>query len=320
MKIVISDIDTVSNNDVDLSPFDKLGEVCIFPSTPAEELAERISDSDAIFCNKNVLTREVMEKCKNLKYIGLFATGYNNVDLKAAKEFGITVCNVPGYSTKAVAQQVFSYILAFSNKVLDYSKTVSEGYWIKSKLFTYFDFPTFELQDKTIGIIGYGGIGKGIRKIAEAFDMKVLVHTRTAPTDGVENVSLEKLLAESDFVTIHCPLTEETTGLIDYEKLSKMKKTAYLINTARGPIVCENDLIKALDEGIIAGAALDVISKEPMEKDNPLMGGKNLIITPHTAWAPVETRNRLIKMVAENFSCWEKGSPINVVIPAGRPR
>lgn len=317
MKIVILDADTVTRGDIDLSCFSELGQVTRYGYTENGLVAERIGDADAVFCNKSQITSEVFDRCKNLKYIGLFATGFNNVDIDCAKENGVCVCNVPGYSTQAVAQHVFALILSFYNRVSDYNDTVKQGKWVKSKLFSYFDIPVYELMGRTIGIVGFGSIGKKVAIIAKAFDMNVLVHTRTVPkenTYGVDFVSLEKLLSESDIVTLHCPLNDKTAKLIDKKHIAVMKKTAVLINTSRGGVVNENDLACALNDGIIAGAGLDVVEKEPMEENSPLLDCRNCIITPHIAWAPYQTRERLVKKVIEYYKCWEDGNPVNTVI------
>ncbi len=315
MKIVILDCDTISNNDIDLDILKNLGEVTIYGSTTPDQTIERVADNEVVLTNKVVIDKNVMEKCSNLKYVGIFATGYNNVDLTTAKEKGIVVCNAPGYSTTSVMQQVFAYILAFANRVSEYAQSVKGGDWVNSPNFTYYKEPTFEIMGKTLGIVGFGTIGKEIYKVAKAFGMKVMVYTRTKPQGDfdIECVSLEELLKNSDFVTLHCPLTEQTSGLINYERVSMMKKTAFLINTARGPIINEAEFAKAMNDGLIAGAALDVVSKEPMEASNPLINAKNTIITPHNAWAPLESRLRLIDIVIDNFKAFEKGQAKNIV-------
>lgn len=316
MRIVILDGDTISCNDIDLSGFYELGDVSLYGFTPKEEIAKRISDAEVVFCNKAPITEEVLSKCNNLKYIGLFATGYNNVDLDAAKRHNVTVCNAPSYSTNAVAQHVFALILSFYNHVSEYSKSVARGDWVQSKMFSYFDIPIFELAGKTIGIVGYGSIGRKVAEIARAFSMNVLVFTRTIPQNiqGIEFVNFDELLKRSDIVSLHCPLTEKTRGMINSEKLAMMKKSAILINTSRGPIVDEKDLAEALENEVIAGAGLDVVKVEPMLESNPLLNAKNCIITPHIAWAPYQTRKRLVNLVLENYKAWNNGKPQNVVV------
>jgi len=314
MKIAILEAATVSRGDVSFEEIYKLGEIREYPLTPLEKIVENIGGAEAVLCNKTPFTAEIMEKCPNLRYIGLCATGFNNVDIKAASRLGITVCNVPAYSDFAVAQQVFSFILHFCSRISDYDNFVRDGGWIHSATFSAFDFPTAELCGKTLGIIGYGRIGHAVSKIAGAFGMNVIVHTRTVRPDGtVKFVSLDEIMEQSDFITLHCPLTPETRGLIDLSLLKKCKPSAALINTSRGPVVNENDLRAALDSGIIAFAGLDVLSEEPMRSDCPLIGCEKCVITPHVAWSPAETRIRLVKTVAENLRAYINGNPINKV-------
>lgn len=315
MRIVILDGDTVSHNDMDWSFFNSLGDVSFYGFTSKDEVVDKISDAEIVFCNKSLITEEVLEKCKNVKYIGLFATGYNNVDLESAKRHNVTVCNVPSYSTNAVAQHIFALILGFYNHIYEYGKSVADGNWIHSKLFSYFDIPIFELAGQTIGIVGFGSIGRKVAEIAKAFSMNVLVFTRTIPenTDGIEFVEFDELLKRSDIVTLHCPLTKETKGLINSKKLALMKKSAILINTSRGPVINEQDLKDALNNEVIAGAGLDVVEVEPMIEANPLCNAKNCVITPHIAWAPLQTRKRLVKIVYENYKAWIDGNPQNAV-------
>ncbi|MCD7730104.1 MAG: D-2-hydroxyacid dehydrogenase [Oscillospiraceae bacterium] len=314
MKIVMLEAATVSKNDVSFEDIYRLGEVREYPLTPVDKITEYVGDAEAVLCNKTPFTSEVMEECPNLKYIGLCATGFNNIDIDAANRLGITVCNVPAYSDSAVAQQVFSFILHFSNRVGEYDGFVHDGGWVRSETFSAFDFPTTELEGKNLGIIGYGRIGHAAAKIARAFGMNVIVNTRTAKQDNtVKFVSFEQLLSESDFITLHCPLTPETNGLINMDVLKKCKPSAVLINTSRGAVVNEADLAAALNGGIIAGAGLDVLCEEPMNPANPLLTAKNCVITPHVAWAPIDTRRRLMKAAAANLSAYINGNPINTV-------
>lgn len=314
MKIVMLEAATVSRGDVPFDEIKRLGEVREFPLTPVDKIVENIGDAEAVLCNKTPFTAEIMEKCPNLKYIGVCATGFNNIDINAASRLGITVCNVPSYSDSAVAQQVFAFILRYANRIDDYSDFVDNGGWVKSPSFSAFEFPTVELDGKTLGIIGYGRIGHAVSRIALAFGMNVIVHTRTVRNeDGISFVSLDELAEKSDFITFHCPLTPETNGICNIDFLKKCKKTAMIINTSRGPVVNEADLRYALDNDIIAAAGVDVVSEEPMKADNPLLGAKNCMITPHVAWSPVETRIRLMKTVARNLECYIKGEPINTV-------
>lgn len=316
MKIVILDKKTVTLGEVSLAELEELGEVISYDLTEPAEVAARIGDAEAVLCNKSPLTREVFDRCESLKYIGLFATGYNNVDMEAAAEYGITVCNAGEYSTLAVAQHTFALILDFYSRVAAFSASVQKGDWVRSHTFSYFSYPTYELSGRQLGILGFGSIGKAVAKIGDAFGMKILVSTRTLPEADMfpyEFVSQEELFAQADILTLHCPLTAQTKGLVNKENLARMKPTALLINTARGGIVREADLAGALNSGRIAGAGLDVVDFEPMRADNPLLGAKNCVITPHIAWAPQETRSRLVSIVAGNLRAYQTGSPTNVV-------
>lgn len=314
MKIILLEEKTVSQGDISLDGFKALGQVTGYPLTPQDKVAERVGDAEAVIINKTVFTREIMEKCPKLRYIGLCATGYNNVDTRAAAELGITVCNVPAYSTSAVAQQVFSYVLHFASRTADYNSDVQNGGWVRSDTFSYFTIPTFELSGMTMGIIGFGSIGSAVAHIASAFGMKVIASARTPKTaEGVSFVSTEEVFRCADFISLHCPLTEETRGLVNRDTLRLCKPSAYIINTSRGPVVNENDLADALKSGIIAGAGLDVVETEPMKADNPLLGVKNCIITPHVAWAPVQTRERLIAAAVDNLRSFIDGTPKNKV-------
>lgn len=312
MKIVMLEAATVSRGDVPFDEIYKLGEMTEFPLTPVDKIVDYIGDAEIVLCNKTPFNAEVLRKCPNLKYIGLCATGYNNIDLKTAAELGITVCNVPAYSNSAVAQQVFSFILRFTNRTSAYNRFVHSGGWIKSETFSAFEYPITELAGKTLGIVGYGRIGHQVAKIAHAFDMNVIVNTRTAKQDrSVHFAGLNELLRSSDIITLHCPLTSETRGLINLDALKQCKNSAVLINTSRGAVVNEEELAYALNNDIIAGAGLDVLCEEPMCENNPLLNAKNCIITPHISWAPLETRIRLMKMVAANLEAFINGCPIN---------
>lgn len=315
MKIVILDADTVSRMDIDMTPFEKLGETTFYGFTEKNEVAGRIGDAEVVFCNKSPITDEVISSCPNLKYVGIFATGYNNVDLVSAKKHNVVVCNAPSYSTNSVAQHVFAMILEFNNSIKEYSDSVKNGDWVNSKLFSYFNIPIFELAGQTLGIFGFGSIGKKVAQIAQAFGMKVIVSTRTVPQgyDDIEFISADQLFKRSDILTIHCPLTEKTKGLVNKDNLALMKKSAIIINTSRGPVINEQDLADALNNGVIAGAGLDVVCVEPMLSDNPLKNAKNCLITPHIAWAPLQTRQRLVKIVLDNYNSWLEGNPKNVV-------
>lgn len=315
IRLVILDSETVTRGDVSLDGITALADSSVFGYTPNEKVAEAIGDADAVICNKCLITQEVFDKCPNLKYVGLFATGYNNVDLAAASRRGAVVCNVPAYSTNAVAQHTFALILDYYNKVAEYKKTVADGDWVNYKLFSYFYIPTTEIAGMTLGIIGYGDIGRKTAEIARAFGMNVVTYTRSPQkvTDGTRVCTLEELLSISDAVSLHCPLTPENGKMINAETLALMKPNALLVNTARGGLIDEQALADALNGGRLGGARLDTLTYEPMREDCPLRGAKNCAITPHIAWAPIETRVRLLKKVAENLKAWINGEPINVV-------
>lgn len=314
MKVVILDADTVTKGDVSLNRFSDFGELVIYGLTDKSEVAERIKDADIVITNKNQLNAENMKDAKNLKYIGLFATGYNNIDIEYAKEHNIAVCNAPGYSTEAVAQHTFAFILAILDRVGEYNETVKEGDWIKSRTFSYFPLPLSELSQKTIGIIGYGSIGRRVGDIAKAFNMHVLVNNRSKVNDDtVTQVPLDTLLKESDIVTLHCPLNKDSENIMNKDAFDKMKDGAVFINTARGAMVDEYALRDALESGKLLGAGVDVLRQEPMDKDCPLYNAPNCYITPHIAWAGKETRIRLLDIVYNNIKAFLDGKPENVV-------
>lgn len=315
MKICILDAETVvRENDVSLEEISSLGETKIIGYAPNDKVAQEIGDSDVVICNKALITREVFEKCPNLKFVGLFATGFNNVDIVAAKEHGAVVCNVPGYSTNSVAQHTMAFILNHFNKISEYKDAVANGDWERSKLFTYFYIPIYELEGLNLGIIGYGAIGKKVAELGRAFGMNILAYSRTKKDDkDVEFCSLDELLQRSDVVTLHCPLNEGTNKLIDKSALMKMKKSALLVNTSRGGVIDEEALTRALNNDIISAAAVDVLTVEPMQPDCPLKNAKNITFSPHIAWAPLQTRKRLVTLVSENIKAWAKGETINNV-------
>ena len=314
MEIVILDGATVAANDLNFSVLEKFGNLTVYDFTAPEEIIERCESADAVFCNKIVFTREIFEKLPKLKYVGLFATGYNNIDVKAAKELGITVCNAGSYSTDAVAQHTFGFILNNYTRIADYSRFVLSGGWSESRVFSPVVFPTDEIKGKTLGIIGYGSIGRKVAEIARVFGMRVIVHTRTVREDGVtEFVSLDELLSSSDIISLHCPLTAENTGMFNNDTFAKCKNGAYFINTARGGLVNEQALFDALESGKLSGAAVDVICTEPMPKDCVLLKAKNITITPHSAWTPFTTRNRVLEIARQNYEAFLSGTPQNVV-------
>ena len=318
MKIVILDAATLTiNNDIDFSIFDRFGEVKIYDFTKDEEIPERIKDADVILCNKSSMSEKNLSGAKNLKYIGLFATGYNNVDLEYTRKHGITVCNAGSYSTEAVAQHVFAFILHYYNTISRYDEFVKNKGWINTNKFSPF-MEMKELFGKTIGIIGYGSIGQKVAVIANAFGMNVLAYSRSAlkekiQSDEVTYAAVDEILEKSDIVTIHCPLNKDSEKMCNKEFFTKMKKDSLFINTSRGGVVNQEDLMWALNNNVIQYAALDVIEKEPMPEDCKLIETKNLVITPQAAWAPLETRERLIKIVSKNLQKWVAGTPINVI-------
>ena len=314
MKIVITDADTVFDSNVKADIFEKFGELVVYPLTSEDELIDRIKDADMVLCNKTQIGKREMDAAKNLKYIGLFATGFNNIDTAYAKEKGITVCNAPGYSTEAVAQHAVALMLQALNRVGDYNKIVAEGDWRKSRAFALFPFPIYELCGKTLGIVGYGAIGKRVADVAKAFGMRVLVHNRSRVTDeSVTQVPFDTLLKESDVVSLHCPLNEDSKNIMNADAFSKMKDGAVLVNTARGPLVDENALRDALLGGKLLAAGVDVLCTEPMREDCVLYGIENCYITPHIAWAGLETRTRLMGVVEDNINAFLSGAPKNVV-------
>lgn len=314
MNIVITDWKTVTNGDLTTEPIARFGDVTVYPLTAPEQIAQRIKDADIVLCNKTPMTAEVLQGAQRLKYIGLFATGYNNIDLAYTNAHGITVCNAGGYSTDAVAQHVFAMILSFMSRVEDYRRFCADGKWIGSDVFSPFCFPMQELAGKTLGIVGFGNIGKAVAKIALAFNMKVLCYTRTKrQAEDVEFVELDELLARADIVSPHCPLNLDSVKLFNATTFAKMKKGALFVNTSRGGVVDETALREALVSGHLGGAALDVLETEPMREDCPLYGIDNCLITPHVAWAPLETRARLLSLVCDNIAAFLDGKPQNVV-------
>ena len=314
MKIALLEEKTVSTGDISTAGFDALGEVSRYPLTPQEKVIERTSGCDAVIINKTVFSDEVISACEGLRYIGLCATGYNNVDLASASRHGLVVTNVPAYSTNAVAEQVFAYIMHFAKRVNDFSGLVHDGGWIRSDTFSMFDFPTYELFGKTLGIVGLGSIGTAVARIGRAFGMRVLAAVHTAKTSDIAEITdIETVFSESDFVSLHCPLTPQTEKLVGMKLMSLCKPSAVLINTSRGPVVDIDDLASALKSGMIAGAALDVIPREPMEDGFPLLGLGNCIITPHTGWAPRETRERLLDIAVDNLRSFIGGNIKNNV-------
>ena len=313
IKLTILDGHAVNPGDLPWTFLDGIVDYKVYERTSQEEVIEHIGNSDAIFLNKIQITKDILVACPNLKYIGVLAPGYNAIDIKAAREHGVTVTNIPAYSTDSVAQHAFAFILYFTNQVAQHNDSVMSGDWVKCRDFCFWNGSLSELSGKTLGIFGYGNIGRRVSELGKAFGMKVICCSRTPKEGMAEAVSFEELLKRSDFLTLHAPLTEETKNIINKESLSLMKPTAYLINTARGGFVVEKDLADFLNEDKIAGYGADVLLQEPMTEDCPLLKAKNCVITPHIAWAPRETRKRLQGIAEENLKAWLAGSPINVV-------
>ncbi len=315
MKISVLDWKTMTmNGDISSSEIEKLGDVKLFGLTPPEKTIENIGDAEVVLCNKVQINAEVMDKCPNLRYIGLFATGYNNIDTEYAAKKGITVCNAGQYSTNAVAQQTFAYMLDYFSCINRYDAEVSRGEWEHSEIFSYFPIATHELAGKTLSIIGFGSIGRAVAKIGDAFGMKIVVCTRTKPENcPYELADAETAAKKADVLTLHCPLTEQTKELVNEKLLALMKPTAILINTSRGATVNEHDLADALNNKRIAAAYLDVLVQEPMSAETPLKNLPNCVITPHTSWAALETRERLLSIVCDNMKAWLDGKPQNKV-------
>lgn len=316
LNAVILDGHTENPGDISWESIEKLVDLTVYPRTPADKVIERAKDADILIVNKVAVTREIVEQLPKLKFVATLATGYNQIDCEALKEKGIPVSNIPAYSTNAVAQMVFSYILAFTNRVSEYTDDVKSGNWSKCEDFCYWNTPLYELDGKTLGIIGFGKIGKRVSELAHAFGMKVLVFTPSGKKDGVphcEFTDMDTVLKNADYISVHCPLTDKTAGLINKDFISKTKKNAFIVNTARGPVANEADVAKALSDGTLAGYGTDVLSTEPPAKDNPLLTAPNCFITPHIAWAAYETRVRLMGILEKNIEAYINGVPINVV-------
>lgn len=318
MNIVILDGFTANPGDLTWDAFAKLGAVTVHDRTPVAELVARAGEADIVLTNKVPLDAATIQSLPKLRYIGVLATGHNVIDSAAARERGIPVSNVPEYGTANVAQAVFALMLELTNRTGHHADSVRAGHWSKSVDWCYWDFPLIELSGRTLGIVGYGRIGAAVARIGAAFGMKVLAHRRSGIPAGepADEATLDTIFRESDVLSLHCPLTPETKRLINAERLQQMKPGAFLINTARGPLIDELALAAALEAGHIAGAGLDVLSVEPPSADHPLLTAKNCLITPHIAWATREARARLLAVAAENIRAWQQGTPQNVVNPA----
>lgn len=315
MRIVVLDGQTLNPGDLSWEGLKRLGSCEFYERSSPPEVLERSRNADAILTNKAPIARATLEKLPKLRYIGVTATGYNIVDVAAARERNVAVTNVPAYGTDSVAQATFALLLELTNRVGHHAQTVREGRWSKCPDFCYWDYPLIELAGLKLGIIGYGRIGQQVANIGRAFGMEVLtIPSRNgADREGASVAPLEKLLTESDVVTLHCPLTPETKGIIDRNRLSLMKPTAFLLNTSRGPLIVEDDLAGALNSGRIAGAGLDVLSVEPPVDGNPLFRARNCFITPHQAWATRAARQRLMNVAVENLRLFIAGTPVNIV-------
>ena len=316
MKIVVMDGHALDPGDLGWQGFEALGEFEYYDRTPPQLILPRMAGAGAVLVNKTPITAATLAACPDLRYIGVLATGYNIVDIEAAKERGIVVTNIPSYSTDSVAQTVFAHILNIASDVATHSQSVKAGDWARCKDFCYLKSPVFELAGKTIGIVGFGHIGSAVARIAHAFGMKVLAKTsksREALPDYVTPVTWETLLAESDIITLHCPLTDSTRNLVNADAIARMKPTAIVINTGRGPLVNEHDLAEALNSGRIKAAGVDVLSQEPPRPDNPLVAARNCYITPHIAWATLEARERLMQIAADNIRQYIAGNIVNQV-------
>lgn len=320
MKIVILDGYTVNHGDLSWDGLKEFGELTVYDRTPKdpETILSRIGDAEAVLENKINMSREIMDACPNLKYIGEIATGYNNVDIQAAREKGIIVTNIPAYSTNSVAQLTIALLLEICHHTAHHNDLVHQGAWTGCADSMFYDhsYPLIELAGKTLGIIGFGQIGQSMARIARAMGMNVIAHSRSVREEGkalADYVSLDELFARSDVISLHCPLLPETKGIINAENIAKMKDGVIILNTSRGLLINEADLAATLQNGKVYAAGVDVVSEEPMRADNPLLGAPNCFITPHMAWMPTEARSRLIDIAVNNLRAYLNGKPINNV-------
>lgn len=316
MKIVVLDGYAANPGDLSWNDLKALGECTIYDRTTPDEVLSRAEDAEVLLTNKTILTADHMEALPCLKYIGVLATGYNVVDVDAAKQKGIIVTNIPAYSTDSVAQLVFSHILNIAQQVKHHSDEVHKGRWTSNPDFCFWDTPLIELRGKKMGIVGLGNIGQKTARIAIGFGMTVYAYTSKSKFQlppEIHKLDLDELFSECDIISLHCPLTSETRHMVNTERLKSMKPTAILINTGRGPLINESDLADALNNGVIMAAGLDVLSQEPPTADNPLLTARNCYITPHIAWASAEARGRLLEIMTENVKAYQNGKPINVV-------
>lgn len=316
MRIVVLDGHTLNPGDLSWAELQSLGDCTIYDRTPPAETIERAQGAEILLTNKTVLNKEIIAKLPCLKYIGVLATGYNVVDTVAAAHHGVWVTNVPAYSTNSVTQMVFAHILHFTNHVAEHSTSVRKGNWCTSKDFCYWETPLMELAGKTMGIVGLGKIGSAVATAARAFGMRVLAHNRSMPSvvpEGIVMTDLESVFRQSNIVSLHCPLNKQNQGFVNAALLSQMKSTAFFVNTSRGPLIDEAALADALNQGRIAGAGIDVLSKEPPSPDCPLLTAKNCFITPHIAWATRDARERLMRIAVDNLKAFQRNERVNVV-------
>ena len=319
MKIIVLDGYRLNPGDLSWQGFEEMGELTVYDRTPLddqEEILRRIGDAEIVLTNKTPISRSTMDRCPNLRYIGILATGYNVVDTAAAREKGIPVCNVPAYGTQSVAQFAMALLLEICHHVGHHDKAVHDGAWCRCPDYCFWDYPLIELAGKTMGIVGYGSIGRAVGQMAAAFGMEVIAHSRTPWPDGsatAKYVELEELLRRSDVVSLHCPLFPETKGMINKDSIAMMKDGAILLNNSRGPLIVEQDVADALNSGKLYAAGVDVVDAEPMDPASPLLQAKNCIITPHISWAPLEARSRLMDIAVANLKAFLAGNPVNAV-------
>ena len=318
MKIVVLDGYTLNPGDLSWASLEALGKLTVYDRTPSNEIVARIADADIVYTNKTPITRMTMDACPNIKFIGVLATGYNVVDVVAAKQKGIVVTNIPTYGTAAVGQFAIGLLLEICHHIGHHSKAViTDGRWASSDDWCFWDYPLIELDGKTMGIIGFGRIGQATGRIAQALGMRVLAFDAyknpALESETCKYVALDELLVNSDVIALHCPLLLETEGIINKESIAKMKDGVIILNNSRGPLIVEADLAAALNAGKVYAAGLDVVSSEPIRSDNPLLTAKNCIITPHISWAPRESRQRLMEIAVSNLAAFREGSPVNVV-------
>ncbi len=319
MKIVVLDGYTLNPGDLDWKGLEAIGECTVYDRTSLtdeQEIISRIGEAEIVFTNKTPLSSDTLKACKKLRYIGVLATGYNVVDTKAAAEQGIIVTNIPTYGTEAVGQFAIALLLEICHHIGHHNQAVQEGRWEQNPDWCFWDYPLIELAGKTMGIIGYGRIGQATGRIAQALGMKVLAFDKFQSVEETESfryAALDDVLKESDVIALHCPLFPDTEGIINKDNIAKMKDGVIILNNSRGPLIVEEDLRDALLSGKVAAAGLDVVSTEPIRKDNPLLGLNNCIITPHISWAPKESRSRLMHIAVENLRAYLSGNPVNVV-------